>query len=251
MPPFRPDAPSALLHRLRAVPKPALAGAALLCACALVGVAAAFWPSPSEPAFTIAASEGADDAGQAGREQGEADSSDSQASSDDAQDADGQASSAPAGIAVYVSGAVASPGVYTLAEGARACDAVEAAGGMRDDASADSVNLARKLADGEQLAIPTQEQAASGAASQAGGAAASDAGAAGSSAQADTALRPVNINTAGLEELDSLSGVGPATAQAIIDEREANGPFASVEDIQRVSGIGEKKFEKLKAEICV
>lgn len=250
MPPFRPDAPSALLQRLRAVPKPALAGAALLCACALAGVAAAFWPSPSEPAFTIAASEGADDAGQAGREQGEAGSSDSQAS-DDAQDADGQASLAPAGIAVYVSGAVASPGVYTLAEGARACDAVEAAGGLRDDASADSVNLARKLADGEQLAIPTQEQAASGAASQAGGAASSDAGAAGSSAQADTALRLVNINTAGLEELDSLSGVGPATAQAIIDEREANGPFASIEDIQRVSGIGEKKFEKLKAEICV
>lgn len=250
MPPFRPDAPSVLLQRLRAVPKPALAGAALLCACALAGVAAAFWPSPSEPAFTIAASEGADDAGQAGREQGEAGSSDSQAS-DDAQDADGQASPAPAGIAVYVSGAVASPGVYTLAEGARACDAVEAAGGLREDASADSVNLARKLADGEQLAIPTQEQAASGAASQAGGAAASDAGAAGSSAQANAALRPVNINTAGLEELDSLSGVGPATAQAIIDEREANGPFSSIEDIQRVSGIGEKKFEKLKAEICV
>ena len=250
MPPFRPDAPSALLQRLRAVPKPALAGAALLCACALVGVAAAFWPSPSEPAFTIAASEGADDAGQAGRGQGETGSSDSQAS-DDAQDADGQASPAPAGIAVYVSGAVASPGVYTLAEGARACDAVEAAGGLREDASADSVNLARKLADGEQLAIPTQEQAASGAASQAGGAAVSDVGAAGSSAQANAALRPVNINTAGLEELDSLSGVGPATAQAIIDEREANGPFSSIEDIQRVSGIGEKKFEKLKAEICV
>lgn len=61
----------------------------------------------------------------------------------------------------------------------------------------------------------------------------------------------VNINTAGIEELDSLAGVGPATAQAIVDEREANGPFSSIEDIQRVSGIGEKKFEKLKESICV
>ena len=61
----------------------------------------------------------------------------------------------------------------------------------------------------------------------------------------------MNINTAGLAELDALPGVGPATAQAIIDDREANGPFTAPEDLMRVSGIGEKKFEKLKSSICV
>ena len=61
----------------------------------------------------------------------------------------------------------------------------------------------------------------------------------------------VNINSAGLDELDTLPGVGPSTAQAILDDRTQNGPFASVEDIMRVSGIGEKKFEKLKDLICV
>mgnify|MGYP000587646058 FL=1 len=61
----------------------------------------------------------------------------------------------------------------------------------------------------------------------------------------------MNINTAGLAELDALPGVGPATAQAIIDDREANGPFTAPGDLMRVSGIGEKKFEKLKSSICV
>lgn len=61
----------------------------------------------------------------------------------------------------------------------------------------------------------------------------------------------VNINTASLEELDALPGVGPSTAQAIIDDREQNGPFASLEDLMRVSGIGEKKYAKLEALICI
>lgn len=122
-------------------------------------------------------------------------------------------------------------------------DAVNAAGGFLPDASPDAINLARVLQDGEQVVIPTLEQVESGTAASAS--------VTGSTAAAAGAQVVVNINTAGVEELDTLPGVGPATAQAIIDERESNGPFASIEDIQRVSGIGEKKFEKLRDSICV
>ena len=149
-------------------------------------------------------------------------------------------------LAVHVSGAVASPGVYELEEGSRVRDAVEAAGGFAPEASQESVNLARKVSDGEQILILTVEEfeASPSSFSSSGS---SDADASGSSGSGGL----VNINTAGLEALDSLPGVGPATAQAILDEREANGPFTSIEDIQRVSGIGEKKYEKLKGSICV
>ena len=102
------------------------------------------------------------------------------------------------------------------------------------------------MSDGEQILILTVEEfEASPSSSSSSGS--SDADASGSSGSGGL----VNINTAGLEALDSLPGVGPATAQAILDEREANGPFTSIEDIQRVSGIGEKKYEKLKGSICV
>lgn len=144
-------------------------------------------------------------------------------------------------VTVHIAGAVASPGVISLAEGARVQDAVDAAGGFVDDAAIDAVNLARVVQDGEQVVIPTHEQIEAGAVVQ---------GQIGSSA-AEGAPAVVNINSASIEELDTLPGVGEATAQAIVDEREQNGPFASIEDIQRVSGIGEKKFENLKDLICV
>lgn len=115
------------------------------------------------------------------------------------------------------------------------------------EASQESVNLARKVSDGEQIFVLTVEEFEASSSSSSPSSESSDAGARGSSGAGGL----VNINTAGLEALDSLPGVGPATAQAILDEREANGPFASVEDIQRVSGIGEKKYEKLKGSICV
>ena len=126
-------------------------------------------------------------------------------------------------------------------------DAVEAAGGFAAEASQESVNLARKVSDGEQIFVLTVEEFEASPSSSSPSSGSSDAGAQASSG----ADGLVNINTAGLEALDSLPGVGPATAQAILDEREANGPFASIEDIQRVSGIGEKKYEKLKGSICV
>lgn len=143
-------------------------------------------------------------------------------------------------IAVHVSGAVAAPGVYELAEGSRAADAIEAAGGAAEGAAADALNLARVLSDGEQIVVPTAEEHAQQQAA-ASGVGASD-GAAGGK---------VNINTATAEQLDTLPGVGESTAQKIIADREANGPFSSPEDLKRVSGIGDKKYAELADLITV
>lgn len=141
-------------------------------------------------------------------------------------------------IIVDVSGAVVDPKVIELEDGARVQDAIDAAGGLAADAEVAGVNRAAKLVDGQQVYIPcVGEQEPLGA----GGGAA---GASGGSVL-------VNINVATVEELDALPGVGPSTAQAIIEDREANGAFSTPEDLMRVSGIGEKKFEKLKASICV
>lgn len=148
-------------------------------------------------------------------------------------------------IVVDVAGAVTSPGVVELKDGARVADALGAAGGLAEDADLTSVNRAARLTDGQRVYVPrVGEQVAP---VEGDG----SAGAAGEGTQSTATGQAVNINTAGLAELDALPGVGPATAQAIIDDREANGPFTAPEDLMRVSGIGEKKFEKLKSSICV
>ena len=141
-------------------------------------------------------------------------------------------------LVVHVDGAVAAPGVYELPAGSRANDAVLAAGGGVEGADTSSINLAAPLADGEKVHVPLAGEA-------------SPAPSAGAGAAPEQASGPVNLNTAGVEELDALPGVGEATARAIIEDRERNGPFSSPEDLMRVSGIGEKKFEKLEAMVCV
>ena len=158
--------------------------------------------------------------------------------------ADGQGA-APAQIIVHVDGAVAVPGVYLLSESSRVNDAVLAAGGLAEGADTSTTNLAAPLADGAKVHIPTSEELAAPLPTEAGNASSSSSG--GSSASSAI----VNINTAASAELQTLSGVGEATAQAIIEERESNGPFTSPEDLMRVSGIGEKKFAKIKDRICV
>jgi len=144
--------------------------------------------------------------------------------------------SAPASVTVHVVGEVRHPGVYVLAGGARACDAVDAAGGLLGDAEQISINLARVLADGEQIVVPRQGEAPAGTSG-----AGSAAGAAGTGASGK-----VNINTATAEQLDALPGIGPATATKIIGDRTSNGPFSSVDDLMRVPGIGPAKFDALK-----
>lgn len=145
---------------------------------------------------------------------------------------------------VYVSGAVLMPGIYDVSMGARAYDAVEAAGGMTDEANADKVNLAKKLKDGDHVNVPFIKQSrgrsnTSAKAKDGSGnvvAAASNAG--------------ININTASESELDSLPGIGPAMAKRIVAERE-RAPFASVDDLLRVKGIGPAKLAKLRSRIRV
>lgn len=154
--------------------------------------------------------------------------------------------SAPSRVVVHVDGAVGAPGVVEL-EGVdvRVCDAVEAAGGLLEDADTSVINLAAPIADGVKVHVPSQDEQAITVAEDAVGTGAQPWEAGGVSGGL------VNINTAGMDELQTLSGVGEATARAIIEDREQNGPFAAPEDLMRVSGIGEKKFAKVRESICV
>ncbi|PTL56263.1 ComEA family DNA-binding protein [Paraconexibacter algicola] len=147
----------------------------------------------------------------------------------------------PAGrrVVVHVAGAVRRPGVYRLREGDRVGDAVRRAGGGRGGADLDQVNLAAKVTDGQQVLVPAR----------AGTAAAGVAAATGPAGTAPGV--PLNLNTATLEQLDTLDGVGPATAQKIVDERTRRGGFRSVEDLGDVPGIGPKRLEALRDRVRV
>jgi len=162
------------------------------------------------------------------------------------QEASGSAASesamTQASIVVDVEGAVNAPGLYTLPANARVGEAIQAAGGLAANALPGAANLAQKLADGEQVTIPTIEQAQDGEQTN------TSSSKTGSSTKKEA---KININTAGAEELQELSGVGPALSERIIAYREANGRFARIEDLQNVSGIGETRFANLKDKICV
>ena len=146
-------------------------------------------------------------------------------------------------ICIYVAGSVINPGVYNLAEGSRVYEAIEMAGGAAPGADLASINLAKPLTDAEMVYVPAEGETPS--ASYAAGAAPTSAagGAQGSG--------PVNINTAGVEELKTLNGIGDSLAQAIVDDRERNGPFTSVDDLVRVSGIGAKTLARFADKVCV
>jgi competence protein ComEA len=144
---------------------------------------------------------------------------------------------------VHVVGAVRRPGVYRLRVGQRVEDVIRRAGGARGDTDLQAINLAAKIADGQQVVVPRRGAAAVGGAVAAAG---GGAGAAGAGPSA-----PINLNSATAEQLDTLDGVGPATAQKILDYRTQHGGFASVDDLAQVSGIGPKKLEALKAQVTV
>jgi competence protein ComEA len=133
-------------------------------------------------------------------------------------------------LLVHVVGAVRQPGLYKLREGSRVADAVERAGGATPKADLALVNLAAPVADGTQVVVPARAPPAAG-----GG---------GGSTRAPAG--PVHLNTATVEELDALPGVGPVTAQKIVDFRQANGAFASVDELDAVPGIGPARLEELR-----
>lgn len=135
-------------------------------------------------------------------------------------------------IYVYVCGAVNNPGVVVLREGSRAEAALEAAGGFRQDASMDYVNLAAKVSDGEKLYFPTEEETAE-------------------LSEESTGDGLININTADEETLCTLSGIGESRARDIVRYREENGPFESCEDIMKVPGIKDSVYSKIRDRIKI
>lgn len=155
------------------------------------------------------------------------------------------ASVSPAGapIIVDVTGWVHEPGVYEFVEGDRVIDAVERAGGARTGADLTVLNLAAPLTDGTQVIVPKQG---------AGGPAAIDPGGIGTgTGTPGTSGALVNINTASAPEFETLSGIGEVLAAAIVDYRTENGPFASVDDLESVSGIGPSTLEEIRDQVTV
>jgi competence protein ComEA len=148
---------------------------------------------------------------------------------------------AAAEIVVDVSGKVREPGIHRLPAGSRVADALRAAGGVRPGTNTDGLNRARFLVDGEQVVVGGSAPASvpgSGGGPAVGGATGSVAGA------APTA--PVPLNTATVDQLDTLPGVGPVLAQHIIDYRTQHGGFRSVDELREVNGIGDRRFADLR-----
>lgn len=146
----------------------------------------------------------------------------------------------PSGLIIHVSGAVSAPGVVHLPGDARVDEALQAAGGATQEADLSAVNLARPLADGEQIHVPVPGEAPPPSTGGAGDAAAGTDGGG-----------TIDLNTASTAQLEELPGVGPAIAQRILEHREKNGPFTSVEGLLEVSGIGPTTLEKIREQATV
>lgn len=148
-------------------------------------------------------------------------------------------------IMLHITGEVNSPGIIEIEEGSRLADAIEAAGGLTENADINKINLAYPVKDGQKINIPNVNSVDT------------------SSYITDNIgeniiiedissnTNLVNINTATQTELETLTGIGPSTALKIIKYREENGKFKIIEDIKNVPGIGDSKFEAIKDEICV
>ncbi|MBI1881426.1 MAG: helix-hairpin-helix domain-containing protein [Chloroflexi bacterium] len=162
----------------------------------------------------------------------------------------------PAPVRVYVTGAVANSDVYFLPAGSIIKDAIAAAGGFTPDADPEHINQALELLDQQQIHVPRRGEENAPPPVQGGSSQGESSGQGGSSRSAPGGAAPasgglINLNTATLEQLDSLPGVGPAIAQRIIDYRESVGGFKTVEEITEVSGIGDATLAKIKDLITV
>lgn len=134
-------------------------------------------------------------------------------------------------LVVHVAGAVRRPGVYRMPAGSRVDDAVSRAGGAAARAELEAVNLAARLADGQQVVVP--ERAAGGAAASTGAA----------------AEGPISLGTATVEQLEEIDGIGPVTAGAIVEFRDEHGGLSSIDQLDQVSGIGPATMESLRSQL--
>ena len=149
-------------------------------------------------------------------------------------------------VTVDVAGEVERPGVYRLASSARVEDALEQAGGPTRKADLSQINRAAKLEDGRQILVPARPSRAAAAAVPPAGASAPAEGSAPAAPD-----QPLNLNTATLEQLDTLDGVGPSTAQKILDYRTEHGGFMSVDELDQIPGIGEKRLAALRERVRI
>lgn len=139
-------------------------------------------------------------------------------------------------VVVDVAGEVGDPGVYRLPAGARVTDAVQRAGGATAKGDLEQINLAARVSDGQQIVVPGRVRAPAGVA-------------AGSSDPASADVGPISIGTATLEQLDTIEGIGPVTAQSIIDYRDQHGGVSSIDQLDEVDGIGPATMEALRARL--
>ncbi len=142
-------------------------------------------------------------------------------------------------VVVHVAGEVNHPGVYRLPAGSRVTDGVRRAGGATARAATDGINLAARLSDGQQVIVPARTPAVGGGTATAGASTAASAAADG----------PISLGSATLEELDTIDGIGPVTAQDILDYRDQHGGISSIDELNRVSGIGPATMESLRARL--
>ena len=152
-------------------------------------------------------------------------------------------------IAVHITGEVKKSGVIYLKEGSRIIDAIEKAGGTTKNADLGKVNLAYVLQDGQKVYIPNKKNNASVYISENSGQDVIDNG--NTNTKTENKRKKININTANKEELQSISGIGPALAEKIVSYRNSNGKFKKVEDLKNVNGIGESKYRNIKDSICI
>jgi competence protein ComEA len=138
-------------------------------------------------------------------------------------------------VVVYVAGAVSEPDVYRLPAGSRVDDAVQRAGGPTARAEVEGLNLAARLTDGQQIIMPARTNGPGGVAV--------------GSSTAGTSEGPISLGTATVEELDTIEGIGPVTAQKIIEFRDQHGGTSSVDQLDQIDGIGPATMDALRARL--
>ena len=153
-------------------------------------------------------------------------------------------------IAIHIIGEVKKEGIVYLEKGSRIVDAIKEAGGATKEADLSQINLAYELQDGQKIYIPNKNEKISEYITRSSGNNVIIEGN-NSSVQTEGKENKVNINTANLNELDSLPGIGPSLAKRIIEYREENGNFKSIEELQNVKGIGDAKYSDIKDNVTV